>query len=298
MYRVGDHVSFLEAVLLGIIQGLSEFLPVSSTAHLTIVGKALGLVAGDHPEAWTAFIAVMQLGTLTAMVTYFAADLRAMATALLRDVLSNGGGKGIRGYSRDSLLVFYMILGTIPVAIVGYGLEEAIEGTLTKSLLFIGYSMVLLALFLWLAETSAAHVRSLGSVTWRDALVIGLAQVVALLPGASRSGTTITAGLFLGLRRSAAARFSFLLSLPAVLASGILELARALPLIAEGSGVTHFAPANLLIATVVSGVTGYAAITWLLSYLIRYTTMPFVWYRLVVGSLILLLIAAGLLSPK
>ena len=291
-------MSFLEAVLLGVIQGLSEFLPVSSTAHLTIVGKALGLVAGEHPEAWTAFIAVMQLGTLTAMVTYFAPDLRAMAVAVFRDVLSNGRGKGFRGYSRDSLLVFYIILGTIPVAIVGYGLEEVIEGTLTKSLLFIGYSMLLLALFLWLAETSAAHVRALNSVTWRDALVIGLAQVAALLPGASRSGTTITAGLFLGLRRSTAARFSFLLSLPAVLASGLLELVRAIPLIAAGNGVTHFAPANLLIATVVAGVTGYAAIAWFLSYLIRYTTMPFVWYRIAIGSLILLLIATGVLSPK
>jgi len=291
-------VSFLEAVLLGVIQGLSEFLPVSSTAHLTIVGKALGLVAGEHPEAWTAFIAVTQLGTLAAMVTYFASDLRAMAVALVRDLLTGCGGKGIRGISRDSLLVVYMILGTIPVAVVGYGLEHLIEGTLTKSLLFIGYSMLLLALFLWLAETSAAHVRTLNSVTWKDALVIGLAQVVALLPGASRSGTTITAGLFLGLRRSAAARFSFLLSLPAVFASGILELVKAVPLIAAGGGVTHFAAANLIVATLVSGITGYAAIAWLLNYLIRYTTMPFVWYRIAIGSAILFLIAAGLLSPK
>ena len=290
-------MSFLEAVLLGFIQGLSEFIPVSSTAHLTIVGKALGIVTEEHPEAWTAFIAVMQLGTLTAMVAYFAADLRTMALAFLRDVMS-GGGKGLRGFSRDSLMVLYMILGTIPVAVVGYGLEELIEGTLTKSLLFIGYSMLLLALFLWLAEASAAHVRTLNSVTWKDALVIGLAQVVALLPGASRSGTTITAGLFLGLRRSAAARFSFLLSLPAVFASGLLELVKAVPLLAAGTGVTHFAAANLVVATLVSAVTGYAAITWLLNYLIRYTTMPFVWYRIALGSLIVFSIAAGFLSPK
>ena len=291
-------MSILQAVLLGIIQGLSEFLPVSSTAHLTIVGKALGLIAGGHPEAWTAFIAVMQLGTLTAMVAYFASDLRVMAAALVRDVLSGGEGKGIRGYSRDSYLLFYMVLGTIPVALVGYALEDAIEGTLTKSLLFIGYSMLLLALFLWLAETSAAHVRTLNSVTWKDAVVIGLAQVVALLPGASRSGTTITAGLFLGLRRSAAARFSFLLSLPAVLASGLLEIFKAYPLLAAGGHATHFGVADLLVATLVAGVTGYAAITWFLSYLIRYTTMPFVWYRIAVGTLILFMIAIGFLSPK
>ncbi|HUI10988.1 MAG TPA: undecaprenyl-diphosphate phosphatase [Bacteroidota bacterium] len=291
-------MSFLQAILLGVIQGLSEFLPVSSTAHLTIVGKALGLIGEEHPEAWTAFVAVMQLGTLTAMVAYFAADLRTIAGAFLRDAFGRRRGTAPGGFSRDSMLLVYMVLGTIPVGIAGYGLEEFIEGTLTKSLLFIGYTMLLLALFLWLAETSAAHVRALNSITWKDALVVGLAQVAALLPGASRSGTTITAGLFLGLRRSSAARFSFLLSLPAVLASGLLELVRAIPLIGAGAGVTHFAVADLVVATLVSGVTGYAAIRWLLNYLIRYTTMPFVWYRIGLGSLILLLIAGGVLSPK
>ena len=291
-------LSVLQAVLLGIIQGMSEFLPVSSTAHLTIVGKALGLIPADHPEAWTAFIAVIQLGTRSALLLYFAGDLWEMTVAFFRDVATHGGGKGFSGYSRDSRMVLYMVLGTLPVAIVGYAFENVIEGYLTKSMMFIGYSMVMLALFLWLAEAGAQHVRSLGDITWKDALVIGFAQVVALIPGASRSGTTITAALFLGLRRGAAARFSFLLSIPAVLGGGLLELYKLSELMKAGENVLHFGILNLAVATLVSAVVGYAAISWLLNYLVKYTTLPFVSYRIVLGSVLVALVAGGVISPR
>jgi len=290
-------VSIFYAILLGIIQGLSEFLPISSTAHLTIAGRFLGLIDYQHPEAWTAFIAIIQLGTQCAMIVYFARDLWAFAVSVTRDVLTNGGGKGFAGYSRDSALVFYMFIGTLPVAFVGLGFKDVIEGELTKSILVIAYSMVLFGLILWLAEKSAKHVRSLSEVTWKDALVIGMAQVLALFPGASRSGTTITAALFLGIRRSAAARFSFLLSMPAVLASGLLEIYDVARLASSGGHVFEFGVVNLVVATVVSAVTGYLAISWLLSYLIKNTTMVFVWYRIIVGTAILVLIATGNIWP-
>ena len=291
-------MSILQAIILGIIQGLTDFLPVSSTAHLTIAGKAMGLITEDHPEAWTAFMAVIQLGTLSAMLIYFAQDLWTITKAVLKDLATNGRGKGLAGYSRDSSLVLYMIIGTLPVAVIGYEFQNFIEGSLTKSMLFIGYLMVLPALFLWLAEISAGQERTLAEVGWKDALVIGLAQVIALIPGASRAGVTITAALFMGLRRSAAARFSFLLSIPALLASGILELYKLSRVIVSGEQVLHYNVACLVVATVAAGVTGYAGITWFLSYLVKNTTMPFVWYRIALGTLILVLIAVGLVSPK
>lgn len=290
-------MSIFYAILLGIIQGLSEFLPISSTAHLTIAGRFLGLIDWQHPEAWTAFIAVIQLGTQCAMVVYFAKDLWVMTVAFIKDLVTYGGGRGFSGYSRDSALVLYMIIGTLPVAIIGLLFKEVIEGDLTKSILVIAYNLVLFALFLWLAENGARHVRTLGEVTWKDALVIGMAEVLALFPGASRSGTTMTAALLMGIKRGAAARFSFLLSMPAVLASGLLELYKVTEVVNSGSHVFHFGILNLIVATVVSGVTGYAAISWLLNYLIKNTTMVFVWYRLALGTAILVLIATGNIWP-
>jgi undecaprenyl-diphosphatase len=289
-------VSILQAILLGIIQGLSEFLPISSTAHLTVAGKLLGLVQGEQPEAWTAFIAVMQLGTMASIVIYFFKDLWSITISFFKDVFSNGGGRGISGYSRDSALAFYIFIGTVPVAVVGYSFNDVIEGEMTKNLLVIAYSMVLFALFLWLAEKSEHHTRTLSDVTWKDALVIGLAQVLALIPGASRSGTTITAGMLLGMKRGAAARFSFLLSVPAVLASGFLELFKVSSMLQAEEHVLHFSALNLVVATVVACVSGYVAIAWLLSYLIKHTTMSLVWYRIVFGVLMLAMIAGGIIS--
>ena len=279
-------MNILIAVLLGIIQGFTEFLPISSTAHLTLSGKIFGLIDATHPEAWTEFIAVMQLGTLGAVLLFFRKDIISMTTALLHDVKSRGEGRGFAGYSARSRMALLIGLGTIPVVIVGLAFRHAIEGTLTKTTYVIAGSLVALALLLWLAEKVAKHTRTIEHVGWRDAILIGCAQALALIPGSSRSGTTITAALFLGLSREAAARFSFLLSIPAVFASGIYEMTKI-------HGTTDLGLGNLVIATVVSGIAGYASIAWLLKYLMKNTTMVFVWYRIILGVVLTVLVLNG-----
>ena len=214
-------MSLAEAVLLGLIQGLSEFLPISSTAHLTIAGRAMSLVNPASPETWTAFIAVVQLGTLAAVLAYFRHDLLTITRSFL---LENLRRVPFREQSTPSRSGWYIILGTIPIVVIGLGLKDAIEGAVTKDLAVIGTSLVALALVLEVAERRARFTRSIETVNAGDAIAVGLAQALALIPGASRSGTTITAGLLRGLTREGAARFSFLLSVPAVAASGVLEL--------------------------------------------------------------------------
>lgn len=285
------------AILLGIIQGLTEFLPISSTAHLTIAGKLLGVINIRHPESWTAFIAVMQLGTMAAVLIYFARDLLAMAAALVRDLRPRAEGESGPRFGQQSRLAFAVIVGTIPVAVIGYFLRDAIEGVLTKSTIVIIVSLIGLAALLWLAEKLARHLRTIDSVTWLDALVIGFAQACALIPGSSRSGTTITAGLFLGFTREAAARFSFLLSIPAVLASGGYQMIKIARMVEAGADVFELGVLNLAVATVVSAISGYAAIAWLLRYLMRHTTMVFVWYRIVLGLVLAVLLVTGFLEP-
>jgi undecaprenyl-diphosphatase len=284
-------VNPLFAVLLGIVQGLTEFLPISSTAHLTLTGKLLGLVDPRNPGTWTAFIAVMQLGTLGAVLLYFWRDITTMALALLKDVRTNGGGEGFKGYSRDSRLALLIVLGSIPVGTVGLGLHKIIEGSLTKNLYVISASLFVLALCLWLAERIAKHQKTFEHLTWVDALIIGFAQAMALIPGSSRSGTTMTAGLFVGLTRNAAARFSFLLSVPAVFASGLYELWKI------DTRVFDLGIESLIVATGVSAITGYVAIAWLLRYLMKHTTMVFVWYRILLAALLILLIQLGAIEP-
>lgn len=283
-------MTVFEAVLLGVLQGLTEFLPISSTAHLTLAGKVLGLITPESAAAWTSFIAVLQLGTLLAVIAYFSGDVRAMGVALAADLRTNGGGNGLRGYAPASLLALLILLGTVPVGLAGIALSDVIHGMFTKSTVVIIGSLVGLAALLWAAEKAASHRRELGEITVRDALIIGAAQALALIPGASRSGTTLTAGLFLGFTRPAAARFSFLLSIPAILASGVYELAGIDPAV-FGLGVV-----NLAIGTVVSALSGYAAIAWLLRFLAANTTMVFVWYRVGLGLLLTILLLAGVLG--
>ncbi len=279
------------ALLLGLIQGLTEFLPISSTAHLTIAGKLLGLIDPQNPEAWTAFIAVMQLGTLAAVLAYFWKDLVRMAVAVVRDASSWTQRGGLRNSSVDTRLAIGIIIGTLPVALLGLALKNVIEGSFTKSIEVIVFSLIALALLLWGAEKVARHTRGIEKVNWLDALAIGVAQVLALIPGSSRSGTTITAGLFLGLTRDAAARFSFLLSIPAVFASGVYEMTKIHP------SVFSLGVSNLVISTVVAFVSGYASIAWLLRYLMKNSTMVFVWYRLLLGIALAILLITGAILP-
>lgn len=272
-------MSLFYSILLGIIQGITEFLPVSSTAHLTIAGTLLHLINNDRPEEWTAFIAVIQIGTMAAVVVYFFRDLVEIVEGFFVDGIryvqspSNGLGRARMGW--------YIILGTLPVAVIGLAFRKIIEGTLTKSLTVIGISAITLALILWLAEKVGSRKKEMANVTWLDTLIVGFAQSLALIPGSSRSGTTITAGLFLGITRADAARFSFLLSVPAVFASGMLELYE----------MRHFMHdlgiVNVVVATLVSGIVGYASIAFLLRYLKTHTTYVFIFYRIALGLVLL-----------
>ncbi|MEK6651038.1 MAG: undecaprenyl-diphosphatase UppP [Bacteroidota bacterium] len=282
-------MSLLDAVLLGIIQGITEFLPISSTAHLTLGGRMLGLIHADRPEQWTAFIAVIQLGTLGAVLAYFATDLAAITRGFLIDgrryVKNPSGGLG------DARLGWLIIVGTLPVVVIGLAFKKIIEGNLTKNLEVIGTSLIVLALILWYAERVGKRERSIADATWKDALWVGIAQAMALIPGSSRSGTTITAALFVGMKREDAARFSFLLSIPAILASGLLQLYEM------RSFIDQMGALNVVVATLASGIVGYASIGFLLRYLRTRSTGIFIAYRLVAGAVIWILLLTGTIQP-
>lgn len=281
-------MTILKAALLGLIQGLSEFLPISSTAHLTLAGRALGLIDPNAPEQWTAFIAVIQLGTLVAVLAYFRHDIFSIVRSF---IVENLRRIPIREQSVTARSGWYIIIGTLPIVIIGLALKDLIEGMFTKNLIVIGSSLIGLALLLELAERVAKFKRPIESVNAVDALAIGCAQAIALIPGSSRSGTTIMAGLFRGFTREAAARFSFLLSIPAIAASGILELLHSLEYLTPEGAL------SITIATVVAALSGYWSIAFLLRYLRTRTTRVFVIYRLLLGGAILLGVWLNYLTP-
>jgi undecaprenyl-diphosphatase len=272
-------VSWLEAVVLGITQGLTEFLPVSSTAHLRIVPAFVGW---DDPGAL--FTAVIQLGTMLAVVIFFWRDL----VRIVRTWLSSLRHPELRS-TLDARMGWYVIVATIPIGIFGLAFRNQIENG-ARNLYLIGTTLIALGLLLLLAERVGRRVRELENVGIRDALWIGFGQALALVPGVSRSGATITAALFLDMKREAAARFSFLLSIPAVVLSGLFGLVE----LARDSGGTSFS--SLAIATVFAFILGYASIAILLRYLAHHSTLVFVVYRVVVGSLVIGLAASGTIS--
>ncbi|MFH1052203.1 MAG: undecaprenyl-diphosphatase UppP [bacterium] len=274
-------MDILQAIILGLLQGLSEFIPISSTAHVTIAGQLFGLINAEHPEHWTAFLAVVQLGTLAAVLIYFSKDIRTIPVAFIKENLSSKK-QSFKNQSHESKMGWYIILGSIPIATIGLALKDFIEGSFTKELTVIGISLIALAIILFIAEKTAKFKKDIEKVTWVDALIVGFAQCLALIPGASRSGTTITAGLFSGLKRDTAARFSFLLSIPAVFGSGLLEFYQSLEYITSDELLT------LSIAIIVSAISGYASIAFLLKFLKTRSTLIFVIYRIVLGVLILL----------
>ncbi len=282
-------MSIFEAIILGLIQGVSEFLPISSTGHLTVFGRLFHLISEDNPQAWTSFIAVIQLGTLIAILVYFWKDIWNIVTAFLKENLSSR--QKFSTQSLDSKMGWFIILGTIPIVTFGLGFKKIIEGSLTKNLVVIACSLIVLAIILAIAERKAKFKKEIKDITILDSIWIGIAQAMALIPGSSRSGTTITGGLFIGLTRESAARFSFLLSIPSVFASGMLELYEQIKFI-DHSGIV-----NLVVATIVSGISGYAAIDFLLKYLRKNTTFVFIYYRIALGVLILVLISLNILKP-
>lgn len=282
-------MSFIEAIILGVIQGITEFLPISSTGHLTLAGKFMGLISDKNPEHWTSFIAVIQLGTMVSILVYFWKDL----WNIIIEFLQNNFQKRLK-YSEQSLnskLGWMIIAGTIPIVIIGLLFKDAIEGAFTKNLSVIAISLIVLAIILAVAEKTASFKKDLKDITLMDSILIGLAQTIALIPGSSRSGTTITGGLFLGLKRDVAARFSFLLSVPAVLASGLLQLKESIAYINYDMAV------NIIVATIVSGISGYLAIDFLLKFLKKNTTFIFVFYRIALGVLILILLYSNIINP-
>ena len=271
-------MSVFEAIVLGIVQGITEFLPISSTAHLRIVPAFAGW---EDPGA--AFTAVTQLGTMAAVLLYFRSDLWRIARAWLRSL----GDRSARR-DTDARLGWYILLGTIPIGIFGLAFKDQIE-TGARDLYLIATALIVLGLVLLVAEKVGTRERSIEQLTTRDGVALGFAQALALVPGVSRSGATITAGLFLGLDRPSAARFSFLLSVPAVVLSGLVELGS----IASGEEGEHVGAGALVVATFLAFVSGYAAIAFLLRFLATHSTIVFVVYRVALGILVLALTASG-----
>jgi undecaprenyl-diphosphatase len=274
-------IDFFEAIILGVVEGLTEFLPVSSTGHLTIVEKLLGLPI-DSDEI-TAFTAVIQVGAILAVLVYFRRDIGRMARAWVLGLFK----PEYRG-TFDYRFGWYVIVGSIPIVIVALAGKDLITGPL-RNLWWVAGSLIVWSAVLVIAERVATQERGERQMTMRDTVIIGLAQCVALIPGVSRSGATISAGLILGLDRVTATRMSFFLSIPALVGAGIYELPEA---IGGGVGV-----AETVVATVVSFLVAYAAVAWLLRFVAGHSLALFVWYRVALGTLLVVLLATGVMSP-
>ena len=282
-------MNLIQAIILGIVQGLTEFLPISSSAHLRIVPEFMGM---QDPGA--AFTAIIQIGTLLAVMIYFAKDIASITGAVISGLLK---GKPL---GTDEARTGWMIaVGTVPIVIFGLLFKHEIETTL-RSLYIVSASMIGLALVLVVAEQHTKNRnrdgrrgKSIKEIGWTDAIIIGLAQALALIPGSSRSGVTITGGLFRNLDRETAARFSFLLSLPSVFAAGMLELYD----IRHDLMTSMDNIINLAAATVAAFIFGYLSIAFLLAYLKRHTTMAFIVYRLILGISLIVMISTGKLQP-
>lgn len=282
-------MSIIESIILGIVQGVTEFLPISSTGHVTVAGKFMNLISDENPQQWTSFLAIIQLGTLLAVLIYFWKDLVFIIKEFFFDNLKSR--KKFSEQSQNSKLGWLIIIGSIPIFTIGLLFKELIEGPLTKNLYVITFSLIFFAVLLAVAEKTASFKKEMKDLSIWDSLIVGMAQVFSLVPGSSRSGVTITGGLFAGLNRETAARFSFLLSIPAVFASGLFQLYEALEFI------DYTMIVNLIAATVFSALSGYLAIDFLIKYLKKYSTFIFIYYRFAIGIFILYLILANIIQP-
>lgn len=274
-------MSLIEAILLGIVQGLTEFVPISSSAHQLIVASFFGW---DDPGA--AFTAVTQLGTEAAVLIYFRQDIWSIASVWLRSLRAP-----VLRSTAHARMGWYLIVATIPIGVLGLAFQDQIENG-ARNLWLVGTVLIVFGLVLGYADRAGAHERELGEISTRDGIAIGLAQSLALIPGVSRSGATMSAGLLLGLERPAAARFSFLLAVPAVVLSGLFQLFSILTGDEGGDEPLGY----IALATVISFFVGYAAIAWLLNYLTSHSVRLFVGYRIALGVVVLALTAAGVIS--
>ncbi len=294
-------MNLFQAIILGIVQGLTEFIPISSTAHLVFAIRWTGIYDGN-PQQITATMAVIQLGTLAAVFVYFAADILRIITAFIRDhwnLIFHRGRNHFSGtdgrrpiwLSSESWLGWLIIVGSIPIGVIGLVFKDQIEGEFTKNLWTIAIMLMVGSLLLLIAEKVGSKRKDIQHLGMVDAVVVGFSQVLALIPGASRSGSTIMGGLFAGEKRETAARFSFLLSIPAITASGLLELREAYWIIPREDFLPLFA------ATLTAGIVGYLCIWFLLSFLRNHSTMVFIVYRVVLAILIMIGLSRGLIQP-
>ena len=272
-------LDFLKAVVLGLIQGLTEFLPISSSAHLRIFPELFGW--GDPGAAFTA---VIQIGTELAVLIYFRKDIWRIGSAWVR-ALWDPAWRG----QEDARMGWFVIIGSLPIVALGIVLKDTIESDF-RSLWIIGTTLIVMGVVLGIADRVGRNERGMDQMTWKHAVLLGLAQAAALVPGVSRSGATISMGRFLNYEREAATRFAFLLAIPAVVGAGLFEL-KEIP-----GGDNAYGPVPTLVATVVSFIVGYAAIAWLLRYVSTRSYLPFVIYRVLLGAGVLALTAAGVLA--
>lgn len=270
----------LKAILLGVVQGLTEFLPVSSTAHLRIIPSFFGW--GDIGASYTA---VIQVGTMIAIILYFRSDLMNMAKAMMLSLKTRDFN------SKDTRLLIMIIIGTVPIVIAGFLLKDLIRHQF-RNMYIVAASLIFFSIILLIADRFTKKKVDLNSITYKDGIIVGIFQAMALIPGASRSGSTISGAFFRNMTREDAARFSFLLSIPAVLLSGVYELFSQRATLLSGDN----AVLSLVIATVVSGVVGYWSIWFLLSFIKKHSMMLFVVYRIAFGILIIILLSAGIIQ--
>lgn len=272
-------VDFLQAVVLGVIQGLTEFLPISSSAHLRIFPELFGW--GDPGAAFTA---VVQIGTELAVLIYFWRDIWRIATTWVKSLFR----PEYRG-QLDARMGWFIILGSVPIVILGIALKDVIEEQF-RSLWIIGTMLIVMGIVLGIADKVGSTEKTLKQLTLRDAVFMGLAQALALIPGVSRSGATLSMGRFLGYDRETATRYAFLLAIPAVIGAGVFQL-KDIP---DGDNLYGWGPT--IVATIVSFVVGYAAIAWLLRYVTTHSYTPFVIYRIGLGVATLALVATGVIA--
>jgi undecaprenyl-diphosphatase len=275
-------MSWLQVVVLSIVQGLTEFLPVSSSGHLAIVSRVF--FSGD---AGASFTAVSQLGTEAAVLVYFGRDIVRIAKAWFRGIFAREHRDNV-----DYRMGWYVIIGSIPIGVIGFAFKDAIRSDV-RNLWIVATAMLLFSAVIAAAEYFGRQDRHLAQLTWRDGLLVGLAQCLALVPGVSRSGATISAGLALGLDRPLAARFGFLLAIPAVFASGLFSLPDAFHPVSEGMSATG---AQLAVSVVITFIIGFAAVSWLLRFLTNHAMYWFVGYRVVLSLTVMALLATGVVA--
>ena len=304
------HLSYLQALILGLVQGITEFLPVSSTAHMRILPALLNHYNSSWPnDTGATFSAIVQLGPIVGIIAYFRKDLARYVAGIGRSLKK---GQLFPKGDTDARLGWYALLATIPLVIAGLALEKKVDGEY-RNLYFIAGALIVLALILLAAEMVSKRTRKLESLTFGEAMGIGLVQALALVPGTSRSGVTITAGLFLGLEREEAARFSFLLSIPAITLAGVYKLLKTLLPQTFGESTHAIGVAALpvaspdlsgvagpyIFAALVAGIFAYIVVRWLLGYLSdeKHSTMPFIVYRIALGLTLIYLVHLGIVVP-